>query len=308
MLLLARLSLVAFLLAPMLAPQPAHAFLFLLLAGQEDEPKGPPTEVEGLALNPDAVLEPEGLPAPFLMTLSPREVPPITLAQSQTEPELADILKRLEALEEENKALKQELADAKKAPRDGLPSDALPEQVAYGLWVHIHDWSPDGIAVPGKQVKTYVYKPTTFPATIGFDPKKNGNRRSELRTFRFEGWLRVKEAGTYQIGGLLDCKERRHECHFALSIDGKELMRELVKEGNTIRYAERYLEPGDYRLEYVWGLKNQSYLKYNPGLVSFTPQIRTPEDMNFRNFAEDELLVPDRKDVPIGPTLDFSYW
>lgn len=298
-----RVFLVVALLFPVLNPSPAHAFLFFLLAAQQDhKPKAPPVEGQGVPLNVHVPIKPEGLPLPYLIEPNPRAMAtldaPLVLAQAS--PNLNDVMQRLEALERENQRLRRELDDTKNAPRSGLPGAALPRQTRHGIWVHIHDWNAEGIADAGKQTNTYVYTPQEFPATIGYTAPNN------LRTFRFEGWFRVKTAGTYQVGGRIDCGEFGHPCAFSIRLDGTEVLREVLTSTNLVRYAERYLEPGDYRIEYVWGLTRNNYLNYRPHTARFQAVVRTPEDMNFRGFAEDELLVPDRQDVPIGPTLNFG--
>lgn len=61
-------------------------------------------------------------------------------------------------------------------------------------------------------------------------------------------------------------------------------------------------------MEMTFNLSRNSLIKCGPALVTMEPLIRAPGDMNFRPFAPDELLVPDRRDVPIGPPVQRVRW
>jgi hypothetical protein len=77
---------------------------------------------------------------------------------------------------------------------------------------------------------------------------------------------------------------------------------------NQLVFGARQLEPGDYRMEMVFYIPKTNFLKYQPNRVTMRPQIRTAADMNFRDFSSTELLIPDRRDVPMGPPIQRSGW
>lgn len=229
---------------------------------------------------------------------------PLGTAQAQTN---AEIMKKLEQLEQENADLKKRLegTTAEKL-RQGGPSDALPAQVTPGWWVHMHEFNdPDATSEP---MRTFRYDQQQFTATIGY-PGPRHNDWKKIYTYRFEGWLRVKKAGTVQLGAVLDNK-RTHPFNLTIRVGGTTVMQKkgYAKEGtsNEMVYTSRHFDPGDYRIEYIWGMSTTSFIKYEPELVRIKPLVRTADDMNFREFANDELLVPDRQDVPIGPEFFFK--
>lgn len=303
-----------------LAATPSHAFLFLMLgAAAADKPDEPPTVIEGPVLSPDVAIRPEGLPAPFLIEghADARAMPPLVLAQASNE----EILRRLEALERENQELRQQLGGGSEtgtktsrftlrpefqaredaAVRDGLPSASLPMQTIHGWWAHIMPFNPDGDVEGKVPLATYRYPQQTFAPTIGMTPDRGRIRSVGL--FKFEGWVRIRTAGTYGFGGRVTCPFE-HQCNFAVKIDGVTIYNSSGQRHNdTLLTATRALEPGDYRIEYVFGMAKNRFINYQPHTVTMRPVIRGPNDMNFRDYREDELLVPDRRDVPIGPTF-----
>jgi hypothetical protein len=286
---------------------PSQAFLLLLGAGAEPEPPVPPTLRELPALNTEQAIRPSGLPAPFL--LSPRPTMP-QMQQAQVSNE--ELLRRLERLEQENERLRRQQGSATAqdpAPRNGLPGSRLPEQVTSGWWVHLHNWNAEGHLGAGP-LRTFRYDQQRFNYTIGHRPNANLADGGEIYLYRLEAWLRVTNAGSYQIGANLNC-EFNHWCDVTIALDGVRIG-EFRGTNNGVRnqlvFASRQLPPGDYRLELTFNLSRNSFLKYNPALVTMEPVIRGPNDMNFRPFGPDELLVPDRRDVPIGPPLSWRSW
>lgn len=288
---------------------PGHAFIFLLLAGagSESGPPPPPVLRELPSLNGNVPVNPGELPAPFLENLNSRDMPRLDEVQT-AQVSNEELLRRLEKLEEENRRLRADQQTSGNAPRQGLPGSNLPMQVTSGWWVHLHNWNKDGKLNSPQALKTYRYPVQPFHAATGFREVNWAGDWDELYIFRHEGWLRVTEAGTYQLGAELTCGFN-HPCHFSVRVDGVEIA-QLRRENvtNQLIYGSRHLEPGDYRIELVWSIAQNSFIKYNPGIVTMTPRIRTERDMNFRDFAPDELLVPDRRDVPLGPPLQWISW
>jgi hypothetical protein len=299
----------------LLGATPGHAFFFLfaLGAGKENGPPPPPELRELPALNEQIPVRPEGLHAPFRLNVETQQMPRLD-APRPAEVEVAqvsneELLKRLEKLEEENRRLRaQSPGGGTEAPLDGLPSDSALAQSTPGWWVHLHKWHELGELIDEIPLRTYHYEQQRFNAAIGFRYTEYAGDWSELYTFRHEAWLRVREAGTYHLGALMNC-HWRHPCNFRLKIDGIEIARMTREEAdNRIVYGRRQLDPGDYRIEIVWNIGNDSFIKYNPGTVFMHPKIRTERDMNFRNFRDDELLVPERRDVPRGPDMQWIEW
>jgi hypothetical protein len=222
-----------------------------------------------------------------------------------------ELLRRLERLEQENERLRRQQGSGstqEPAPRNGLPGSRLPAQVSSGWWVHMHNWNAQGHLGAGP-IRTYRYDQQKFNAGVGH-AKQNLPDSEELYVYRYEAWLRVTTAGTYQIGAVLNC-EFNHWCDYTVALDGIRLAQfRGTNSGvqNQMVFASRQLEPGDYRMEMTFHLSRNAFIKYNPALVTMEPAIRGPGDMNFRPFGPDELLVPDRRDVPIGPPLSWRSW
>lgn len=297
-----RATLVALLFGAMTVPSQAFLFLLALSANQKPSPPLPPLELP--PLNLDKPIRPSGLPAPLLTTPQDRAMPRLEqqLAQNNAD-ELRELRRRLDQLEEENRRLRGQSGQDSPAPRGGLPSSRLPMQVSHGWWVHVHEWNDQGNTDNGPLV-TYRYDQQEFRATIGFNPENRMFWR-DFRIFRLEAWLRIKEAGSYQIGAIVACA-RDHPCQYSLALDGVRIAQYRGPDANTQQtvFATRHLEPGDYRLEMTYHITiNRIILVYEPWRVAIRPLIRTKNDMNFRNFRPDELLVPDRRDVPIGPPI-----
>ena len=233
------------------------------------------------------------------VALSVLLVLPLGHAQAQTN---AEIMKKLEQLEQENAALKQKLEGASAEDlRKGGPSDQLPAQVTPGWWVHLHQYNdPDAKTEP---MQTFRYDQQQFAATIGYNTP-NSLKWIKIRTFRFEGWLRVAKAGTVQLGANV-ATGWNHPFNLTIRVSGTTVLQKknYANDGtdNEMIYTARHFEPGDYRIEYIWGISKTSFIKYQPDQTKIEPLIRTADDMNFRRFNADELLVPDRNDVPIGP-------
>lgn len=232
-----------------------------------------------------------------------------TATQAQTN---EDILKRLEALERENRELKRQMGSsstAAPAPRSGLETQPLPPQTTPGWWVHIYDWNARGVIErdPGE---TFRYDQQKFNVTIGCTAR-SAPECTSAAVFRFEGWLRVAKAGTYQIGARL-ATPWRHSFNLTMKIGGITVyeQKRMGADGihNDIAFVGRALDPGDYRIEYIWGISTLSFIKYNPAGVVMEPMLRGPDDMNFRPFNDGELLVPDRHDVRLGPSLLWQTW
>jgi hypothetical protein len=288
---------------------PGQAFLFLLAAGANQKPSPPPKLLELPSLNADKAIRPSGLPAPLLTEKRP-EMPRLEQhAQVSNE----DLLRRLERLEQENERLKRQQSapgptTGGDAPRGGLSGARLPGQVTSGWWVHMHAWNAQGNLGAGP-LRTFRYDQQKFNYGVGH-AKKHLPASGEIYVYRYEAWLRVTTAGTYQVGATLNC-EFNHWCDYTVSLDGIKLA-EFSGNNNGVQnrlvFAARQLEPGDYRMEMTLNLSRSSFLKYNPALVTVEPMIRAPTDMNFRQFSSSELLVPDRRDVPLGPPISWATW
>lgn len=293
-----------------LTVSPAQAFFFLLAAGAANpKPLPPPKIVELPALNPNTPIRPSGLPAPYYAEPR-REMPRLgQLAQVSNE----ELLRRLERLEQENERLRRQQGapagnESSPAPRGGLPGTRLPEQVTSGWWVHLHNYNTAGDLGSGP-VRTYRYDQQEFAATLAFK-ETNPSQWSEIFLYRFEAWLRVKEAGNYQIGALLNCAWS-HPCNYSVMLDGIRIAQFQGQHGGTTNqlvFGARQLEPGDYRMEMVFHIPKTKFIKYEPNKVKMHPKIRTSGDMNFRDFSSTELLIPDRRDVPMGPPIQRSGW
>lgn len=300
---------------------PASAFLLFLLGSEQGaKPQPPPTSQELAPLNAETPIRPGALPAPLLVAPGTRAMPgldgaapphaslslpapPMQLAQVTNE----ELLRRLERLEQENRQLRSQGAGQTPAPRSGLESAPLPAQVTTGWWVHLHSWNAEGNLGAGP-LRTFRYDPQRFNFAIGHRPELTHNLRSEIYLYRYEAWLRVTQAGTYQVGANLNCAWN-HWCSVAISLGGVRLAQfEGNNSGvvNHIVFAARTLEPGDYRMEMTFNLTRSQFINYRPTEVTIEPVIRTPTDMNFRPFGPNELLIPDRRDVPLGPTIPWD--
>jgi hypothetical protein len=289
------------------AATPGHAFLFLLAAGAGQEKVKPPPILRELPpLNTDKEIRPSGLPAPYLLSPQNRAMPALPDRLAQASPQdLQDLRRRLDQLEEENRRLRGQggAGASTAAPRDGLPGARLPAQVTSGWWVHLHQFNKDGNLGAGP-TRTFRYDQQEFNTTIGFR-ETNATQWSEIFIYRFEAWLRVKEAGTHQIGAVLNCPFE-HPCNYSVSLDGirlAEFTGQHSGTANQLVFGARHLPVGDYRMEMVFFIPRTSFLKYRPHAVTMHPKVRTVADMNFRDFGSDELLIPDRRDVPIGPAM-----
>lgn len=290
-----------------------QAFIFLMMgASGNGAPSPPPTLRELPARNPDVPIRPGGLPAPFLLQQGgqtmPRLSPPAGPQVAQISNE--ELLRRLERLEEENRRLRQQQSTPQPPTGAGGTADLgsrLPMQTSPGWWVHLHTWNPRGELGQGP-IRTMRYPNQRFNMAIGHDPNKRGGQRDEIYIYRFEAWLRVQQAGTYQVGATINCAWN-HWCNYLLLIDGVQLadvQGDNSGVSNRLVFAGRHLEPGDYRVEKIFHLTRNQFLNYRPTQAVLEPMIRAPGDMNFRAPRPDEVVVPDRRDVPLGLTIPWD--
>lgn len=230
---------------------PAQAFIFLMMgASGNGAPSPPPTLQELPARNPDVPIRPGGLPAPFLLQQGgqtmPRLSPPAGPQVAQISNE--ELLRRLERLEEENRRLRQQQSTPQPPTGAGGTADLgsrLPMQTSPGWWVHLHTWNPRGELGQGP-IRTMRYPNQRFNMAIGHDPNKRGGQRDEIYIYRFEAWLRVQQAGTYQVGATINCAWN-HWCNYLLLIDGVQLadvQGDNSGVSNRLVFAGRHLEPG----------------------------------------------------------------
>ncbi len=244
---------------------PSQAFFFLLAAGahRDQTPVPPPTLQELPPLNADKEIRPGTMPAPHLVTPQHRPMPALGQQHAQASPQdLQDLRRRLDQLEEENRRLRGQGGSgvSATAPREGLPSARLPEQVTSGWWVHLHQYNTGGDLGAGP-VRTFRYDQQEFNTTLGFR-ETNAVQWNEINIYRFEGWLRVTQAGTHQIGAVLNCAWE-HPCNYSLMLDGIRIAQFSGQHGGTnnqMVFGARHLEPGDYRMEMVFYVPKTNFL------------------------------------------------
>jgi hypothetical protein len=146
-----------------------------------------------------------------------------------------------------------------------------------------------------------------FTATLGQGPVDRKNlmqRRSgatnEMFIYRLTGWLRVSTPGQYQLGFETTCKSQ-HSCNLVAKLGGQQLMSyRQQKFDNSMLFAGRDLQPGDYEIEVTFALANNKFLNWAPNQVTLYPLVRGPNEANFRDFGERELVTLADGTIPSG--------
>jgi hypothetical protein len=306
----------------------------LLLASGEKRYE-PPEMIERVAPADAPVPDAGTLPAPVRTPLreEPGRESPAVLADAprsealpaqtgrqllaQASPTNEDILRRLERLEEENRRLRQQQGQM---PTNSIPAPtampapvqrgSTPAQMIPGWRVSLYPWNAEGF-ITGDPIRVYNIPNERFTATLGQAPVDRTDRRlarevrrfghtNEMFIYKLEGWLQVKQAGQYQLGFEVNCGFG-HPCNLLARIGDQQMFNHRhQKFENQLLFQGRTLPVGNYRVEVIFNIATNNFMRFAPERVSLYPQIRGPGEYNFRNFGPEELLTEANASIPSG--------
>ncbi|WP_371349426.1 hypothetical protein [Ancylobacter sp. IITR112] len=243
--------------------------------------------------SPDGRARPGQMPAP----------PPVRLAQS---PSNEEILRRLEQLEQENRQLKQQVTGGGAAPAATVQPRQLPAQMVPGWRVSLYDWNREG-EVRGSPLASFNLRNQRINASLGQRPINRSSVRErhagvtdEMFVYQLSGWLHVTRPGRYELGFEVTCGFE-HPCNLLVRLGGAQLVSVRDRKfDNTLLQTAQDLEAGDYTLEVVFGISQNTFFKYRPTGVTLFPLIRPPGELNYRDFGPSELLTEAKPGVPYG--------
>ncbi len=267
-------------------------------------------EQRPLSAPTDAGPRAEALPAPTSRQL---------IAQAPQTNE--EILRRLERLEQENRELRQKVNPQTAAPPPAsavpppaaagpAPQGRAPAQMIPGWRVSLYPWNAEGF-INGDPIRVFNIPNQRFSGTLGQAAVDRSDRRlareirrfghtNEMFIYKLEGWLQVKQPGQYQLGFEVNCGFG-HPCNLLARIGDQQLFNERHKKfENQMLFQGRTLPVGNYRVEVVFGMATNKFMKFAPERVSLYPQVRGPGEFNFRNFGPEELLTEAHASIPSG--------
>jgi hypothetical protein len=285
----------------------------LLLASGEPRYE-PPGEVEVKVPKEAAAPKQGKLPAPVRSPLHAKQTQANSLPAPTGRQLLAqssgndDILRRLERLEEENRRLRQQLQSQ---PTPSPQRRGTPAQMISGWRVSLYPWNAEGF-ISGDPIRVFNIGNQRFNAKLGQKPVDRTDRSlprevrrsghtNEMFIYKLEGWLQVKQAGQYQLGFEVNCGFS-HPCNLSAKLGDQQMFNERHKNfENKVLFQGRMLPVGNYRIEIMFNIARNQFMKFAPERVSLYPQIRGPGEFNFRDFGPEELLTEASAGIPGGP-------
>lgn len=227
----------------------------------------------------------------------------IQLAQAPATNE--EILRRLEKLEQENRALKQQLNSGGAAPSTsgGLQPRQAPAQMIGGWRVSLYPWNAES-SISGGAMNVFNMPNQRIDATLGQTDQNRPNRvrrpSTDMFVYRLEGWLHVTKGGRHELGFETNCGFD-HPCNLVVNLGGVQVLNRRAERIDTkILEAGLDLEPGDYPVEIIFGLSKSKFIKWEPARVSLFPLYRPPGEYNYRTFGPRELLTESNPSIPMG--------
>lgn len=243
---------------------------------------------------------PGQMPAPLAGSIAAEK--PVQLAQTTTNEE---ILRRLEQLEQENRQLKQQMGAGSGGGQALSP--AVPRaQMVPGWRISLYDWNPEGVARGGPHA-SFNMRNQRFTAMLGQRPidrskirERHQKSTDQMFVYRFDGWLHVTRPGRYELGFEITCPFEHH-CNLVVKVGDQQVFTVRDRKfDNTLLQTGIDLEARDYQIEMTFGLSQNRFFKFKPMAVTWYPMIRTPGELNFRDFAPGELLTEAGPGVPYG--------
>jgi len=231
-------------------------------------------------------------PAAHAQTPAPATPAPSAPDQlDRIEQKLDELLRRLD------QAHPQSSGAANLSPAPGTASAAAPEAYKPGALAVAHAVPRDanGLAdIPPDSVGGFIYDGGPIAFT---DIRTRGVRYAGPAGVEFQGWLRAKEAGRYQIGTDLTARFANGAmiaptCFLQAWLEGRSLDQRtalVTHPGNLEATASLVLgaelQPGLYRLR-VWSVCTA------PQGVTTTSELllKAPSELNFRPITGNDLL------------------